>query len=623
MTPYARHPAGRKLRDTRMEPAIAPRLGRYEIDREIGRGGMSVVYKARDPALGRSVALKVLHPHLASRAESRERFEREAQAVARLHHPNLLEVFDYAPPDSERAYIVSEFIDGPTLRAFVDEHPIRRAEVAAMMMVPIFDALEHAHLAGIVHRDVKPENVMVSPAGVPILMDFGIAQLVDMETLTQTGTILGSPAHMAPEVVDGQDVTYRADVFSAATVLYWLVCGVLPFSGPNPAALFRRILECRFDPVLQRRPTAGKPLARLIEQCLQKHPDDRPQRSKVVADALRAQLAEASLTDPAKELAAYFDHPTAYEDALPARIVPAYLAAARRALEADQAARAMDFLDRVLALDEQHPDARALLQKIERGGRRKRFFFGLGAGVLATGAAAAAITLWPTPPTLPVDGPDVAAVTGGARAPATTAPPTAPPTAAPTQAPTAPPTPATAPAKGSDAPRPVRPRPSAPPTNTAVAPVSAPPKPIAVPVKADLWSAEVFVNGARHGYAYEVRSAGGIPLAPGRYVLDFRHPACERQMSPVEIAAGQSVVPEILFHCKPLPARLRITSNRDAPVRRKADGVLLGQTNADILVPMTELRAALRLTIGDPGGSLQTREVGLAAGKATTEAVDF
>jgi tRNA A-37 threonylcarbamoyl transferase component Bud32 len=610
-----------------MEPAIAPRLGRYEIDREIGRGGMSVVYKARDPALGRSVALKVLHPHLASRAESRERFEREAQAVARLHHPNILEVFDYAPPDSERAYIVSEFIDGPTLRAFVDEHPIRRAEVAALMMVPIFDALEHAHLAGIVHRDVKPENVMVSPAGVPILMDFGIAQLVDMETLTQTGTILGSPAHMAPEVVDGQDVTYRADVFSAATVLYWLVCGVLPFSGPNPAALFRRILECRFDPVLQRRPTAGKPLARLIEQCLQKHPDDRPQRSKVVADALRAQLAEAGLTDAVKELAAYFDHPTAYEDALPARIVPAYLAAAHHALEGDQAARAMDFLDRVLALDEQHPDARALLARIERGGRRRRYVLGLGAGALATSAVVAAISFWPAPPSLPLDVPDVLPPTGGRPVPATTVPQTSPPSATPTLAPTAPPAPSAAPtaaARASEPPRPLRPRPSAPPTNAPViAPVSAPPKPIAVPVKADLWSAEVFVNGALHGYAYEVRSAGGIPLAPGRYVLDFRHPACERQTSPVEIVAGQTVVPEILYHCKPLPARLRITSNRDAPVRRKADGVLLGQTNADILVPMTELRAALRLTIGDPGGSLQTAEVGLAAGKATTKAVDF
>ena len=611
-----------------MEVALPPRLGRYEIDREIGRGGMSVVYKARDPALGRAVALKVLHPHLATRAESRERFEREAQAVARLHHPSILEVFDFALPDSERAYIVSEFIDGPTLRAFVDEHPLRRAEVAAMIMVPIFEALEHAHLAGIVHRDVKPENIMVSPAGVPILMDFGIAQLVDMETLTQTGTILGSPAHMAPEVVDGQDVTSRADVFSGATVLYWLVCGVLPFSGPNPAALFRRILECRFDPVLARRPTAGKPLARLIEQCLQRDPANRPQRAMVVAEALRAQLAEGGLTDAAKELTAFFDHPTAYEDSLPARVIPAYLAAGRRALEAGQVPRAMDFLDRVLALDEHHPDARALLARIEQSGRRRRVLAGLLGGMAVTGLAGAVVTLWPVAPLVAPDEADLS--NGGALSTSAGSPSAAPPipsTSAALRSPTAPDSqppssalPRSAPASGPA--RPIRPpRPASEPPSAAT--VSAPPRPVLVPIQADPWNAEVDVNGAPHGYAYEARLAGGIPLTPGRYVLDFRHPACERQTTPVEIGPTQVRVPDVVFRCRPLPARLRITSNREAAVRRKADGVLLGQTNADILVPMAALRADLRLTIGDPGGSLKTRDIGLAAGKTTTESVDF
>jgi hypothetical protein len=623
--PYSPPTRVPRLKTDEMESATPQRLGRYEIDREIGRGGMSVVYRARDPALGRTVALKVLHPHLASRAESRERFEREAQAVARLHHPSILEVFDFAPPDSERAYIVSEFIDGPTLRAFVDEHPLRRTEVAALLAVPLFEALDHAHEAGIVHRDVKPENVMIARNGLPILMDFGIAQLVDMETLTQTGTILGSPAHMAPEVVDGQNVTARADVFSAGTVLYWLVCGVLPFTGPNPAALFRRILECRFDPVLQRRPTAGKPLARLIEQCLQRDPAERPQRARVVAESLRAQLAEAGIGDVPKELAAYFDHPAAYEDALPARVIPPYLASAERALAAKQTARALDFLDRVLALDEHHPAARALLTRIERGHRRRRFVVGLLGGVVSTAAAAGAWMFWPAPPPTPWPEPSPDVTGPESAAPPSVAPtrtPDAPATAVPTLAPTAPPTavPTLAPTAGPA--RPSRP----PPPRTApasVAVVTVPARPIRVDVRADLMSSQVYVDGARHGYMYEVKRADGLLLSPGQHIVDIRHEACERLILPVVIEPGQERVAPIVARCTPLPARLRIASNKDAPVRRKSDGQLLGQTNADIEVPMGSLRQALRLTIGEPGVSLQTRDVSLAAGKTTTETVDF
>ncbi len=608
-----------------MDTSTPQRLGRYEIDREIGRGGMSVVYRARDPALGRTVALKVLHPHLAARAESRERFEREAQAVARLHHPSILEVFDFAPPDSERAYIVSEFIDGPTLRAFVDEHPLRRTEVAALLAVPLFDALDHAHESGIVHRDVKPENVMIARNGLPILMDFGIAQLVDMETLTQTGTILGSPAHMAPEVVDGQNVTARADVFSAGTVLYWLVCGVLPFTGPNPAALFRRILECRFDPVLQRRPTAGKPLARLIEQCLQRDPADRPQRARVVADALRAQLAEAGLGDLPKELAAYFDHPVAYEDALPQRVIPPYLAAAERALAAKQTARALDFLDRVLALDETHPAARALLTRIERGHRRRRFVVGLLGGVATTAAVATVVAFWPAPaPDPPPDLQPAPVAASSAAPPSTpaTRPSAPPPPSGPVPG-TTPPTTAPPSAPASVAARPSRPPPgprSAAPTAPSVTP---PARPVRVDVRADLMSSHVYVDGARHGYMYEVKRAEGLLLAPGQHVVDIRHESCQRLLLPVVIEPGQERVPPLVARCSPLPARLRIASNRDAPVRRKSDGQLLGQTNAEIEVPMTAIRQALRLTIGEPGVSLQTRDVSLAAGKTTTETVDF
>ena len=191
--------------------------GRYTLLDKVGQGGMSVVYRAHDPVLDRIVALKLLHPHLAGRAESRARFSREARAVAKLRHDNIVEIFDHAAPDSDRAFIVTEFVDGPTHRDALEAHPIRHAEVAAMLILPIAEALDRAHHKGVIHRDVKPENIMLRPDGSPVLMDFGIAQMVDMPTLTATGTMLGSPAHMAPEVIDGKDIGAGADIFSIGT----------------------------------------------------------------------------------------------------------------------------------------------------------------------------------------------------------------------------------------------------------------------------------------------------------------------------------------------------------------------------------------------------------------------
>ena len=220
---------------------------------------MSVVYQARDPVLDRFVA-----PEAVASTPCRTcRFESEiraAKAVARLKHPNIMEVFDYAPAESTRSYIVTEYINGPTLREFLGEKPLKSPEAAIIILQPIADALAKAHDAGIVHRDVKPENIMIREDGSTVLMDFGIAQMIDMPTLTATGTILGSPAHMA-KVIDGSTVDTPADVFSFGTML----CGAYRVSYPslvqNPSALFRRILETDFDHLGQHSEAAGQALA--------------------------------------------------------------------------------------------------------------------------------------------------------------------------------------------------------------------------------------------------------------------------------------------------------------------------------------------------------------------------
>ena len=174
-------------------------LGRYRLEEQVGQGGMAVVWRGWDTQLRRTVAVKVLHAHLHSREEIRKRFDREAHAVARLHHPYILDVYDFSGPQAQPSYLVTEFIRGQTLRAFADEHPFDPPELAAACLLPIAEALQHAHAAGVIHRDLKPENVMVRDDGVVKLTDFGIAALLDPdEKFTVTGSILGSPSHLAP-----------------------------------------------------------------------------------------------------------------------------------------------------------------------------------------------------------------------------------------------------------------------------------------------------------------------------------------------------------------------------------------------------------------------------------------
>src|SRR5690606_33624857 len=171
---------------------------------KVGAGGMAVVYRGLDRTLKREVAVKVLHTHLADHPEARRRFEREAQEVAKLRHENILEIFDYSGPESDESYIVTEFIRGQTLKEYVTERQPGYPEIGAMIAAQVCRALAHAHGLGVLHRDVKPENIMIRDDGCIKLMDFGIAQMLDTQRLTVTGQLLGSPAYMSPEHVQGK-----------------------------------------------------------------------------------------------------------------------------------------------------------------------------------------------------------------------------------------------------------------------------------------------------------------------------------------------------------------------------------------------------------------------------------
>jgi tRNA A-37 threonylcarbamoyl transferase component Bud32 len=379
---------------------------RYRLLEEVGQGGMAIVYRAQDESLKREVAVKVLHPHLSAEPESKARLEREARAVAKLKHDNILEIFDYSGSDADSAYIVTEFIEGQTLKQFLSSKSIRHPEVAALITVELGNALSHAHGLGIIHRDIKPENVMIRNDGLLKLMDFGIAQILDLERMTVTGQLLGSPAYMAPELVEGRPLDVRTDVFSVGVLLYQMATGALPFSGKNPHEVLRRITEGRFPDArgLNRLCSAG--LCRVLARALARDPADRyPQMQALVTD-LRQYLEQAGLTEPRDELGQYFRDPDGYEAALPARMTPALTASAERHLAARAAGAAIECWNRVLAYAPEDMAVLGALRRLEGRNRRRVIglyaFVGLGVvGLLAgIGGVLLHVLAGPTPPPL-------------------------------------------------------------------------------------------------------------------------------------------------------------------------------------------------------------------------------
>jgi serine/threonine protein kinase len=281
---------------------IGKKLGRYLVTSELGRGGMATVYRARDPQLGRDVALKVMHGYFAGRPDLDARFRREAEAVAAIRHPGILAIYDAAPPVAETpGYIVSEIIEGPSLRRLYDERGGRIVpEMAALLVIPMAEALGAAHAAGVVHRDVKPDNVLIDRSGGRarvVLTDFGVAHVAGAEAVTATGAVLGSPAYMSPEQARGGEVSAPSDVFSLGVVLYQLSTGRLPFPGKDPLSVVTAVLRGELLRPSQVNARVGPDLERVIMRCLARDPAARFAGGGAVAEALRAALAEAGIPD--------------------------------------------------------------------------------------------------------------------------------------------------------------------------------------------------------------------------------------------------------------------------------------------------------------------------------------
>src|SRR5438105_13484356 len=271
-------------------------LGRYNIERTLGKGAMGVVYEGLDPRLGRRVAIKtILKSHLDedTAKDYSMRFVREAQAVARLNHPNIVQVYDFGE-EGDIAYLVMEFIKGKELKTFFDANERFDLKEAVRIMAELCDALDFAHNAGIIHRDIKPANVMLDAQARTKLTDFGVARVQDSDKTsverTQAGTMVGTPAYMSPEQITGGNIDKRTDVFSAGIILYQFLTGEKPFTGSGAWTIAKKIIQ-EEPPLPSSLNNAITPVFdAVVNKALAKNPDQRYQSARDLAVALRRAL---------------------------------------------------------------------------------------------------------------------------------------------------------------------------------------------------------------------------------------------------------------------------------------------------------------------------------------------
>ncbi len=293
--------------------AIRVDIEGYDSLEQIGVGGMAAVYRARKTSIDKVVAIKVLFPYLASDASFIERFQREARAAARIQHENIVNVIDYGESGGAY-YIVMEYYDGMTLEQIMREHPVLPLDVAILVLLEVCYGLEAAHAADVVHRDIKPGNIIYTRQGAIKIADFGLARRGDSATMiTQEGKVIGTPAYMSPEQAAGRPVGPQSDIFSLGVVAYEMLCRRRPFEGRSYSEVLERIQTCDPPPMTDVNPLVQPDFERIVRRMLQRDPADRyASVSEVIAD-IEQGMERLDLARDRRRLQRYIEDPERYE----------------------------------------------------------------------------------------------------------------------------------------------------------------------------------------------------------------------------------------------------------------------------------------------------------------------
>ena len=304
---------------------VGKQVDQFQIQQHIARGGMADVYLGYDVDLQRPVALKILLPVLAADTQFVARFRREAQTAARLEHPNIVKVYGIGTISSGQPYIAMQFVDGGDLRQVVKTVQTTRQPLTAVQALrylrPVAEALSVAHAASVIHRDLKPSNILLRPDGTPIMVDLGIAAVQTGPKLTNTGTLIGTPAYMSPEQARGVSLDGRSDIYSFGVILYELLTGTRPFEADDPLAILHKHVYEEPIAIEQLRSDLSAETVQLVRRCLQKEPEQRPATAaelvSIIDFALQAEGGR--IQTPTGEPASRFSIPNTPDDVQPSR----------------------------------------------------------------------------------------------------------------------------------------------------------------------------------------------------------------------------------------------------------------------------------------------------------------
>ena len=283
---------------------------RYELEELIGGGGMADVYKAKDCLLNRPVAVKILHEEFKQDKEFIDKFQREAQAAARLSHPNIVNIYDVGVADGDH-YIVMEYVPGRTLKDYIRQEGHLSVSESLRVAREIAEALAHAHANNLVHCDIKPHNILMMADGHAKVADFGIARAVTESTMTYSGNVIGSVHYFSPEQAKGTMITPKSDVYSLGVVLYEMLTGKLPFTGDNPVSIAVKHLQEEPVPVRQIDPAIPPVVEAIVSKAMSKDPAMRPTSAELVQDISQAERMLMAGSQPMPQMAPMAQDPDA------------------------------------------------------------------------------------------------------------------------------------------------------------------------------------------------------------------------------------------------------------------------------------------------------------------------
>lgn len=351
-------------------------INKYEIIKELGRGGMAIVYLAVDKQLKRKVAIKMLHPHM-NQSEHIVRFEREAVVLATLKHPNIVNIYEFFEFENNY-YIVYEYVDGETLGNFLQKHSIKYPIISLMISYEIIEAIEYIHKNGIIHRDIKPDNIMISKDGSVKVMDFGIAKVLSNTTVTDAGSLLGSPAYMSPEQVMGGDITFKSDIFSIGVLIYKLITNISPFASSSTAATLKNVLNANYPRISH--PLIDKGMERIISFALNKEPKKRIKDLESLKLIIKDKISNEGIDGSyKKELSDFFVAPNEYQKKLKYILLAHYKKYSYKLYKEKNILKSLNYCGKALELAPKDPQLKILSNKLKifNNGKRLRIIISL------------------------------------------------------------------------------------------------------------------------------------------------------------------------------------------------------------------------------------------------------